>query len=209
MSLTTLETVTINPVRDTAADLLAPASLGGLQLANRVVMAPLTRNRAGADGVPQDINAAYYAQRASAGLIITEGSPVSAQGVGYPGTPGIFTDDQVAGWKRVTDAVHGRDGHIFLQLWHVGRISHPSLQPGGAVPVAPSAVRPTGDAFTEDGLVPFVRPHALEADELPGIVARRDPCRQRLPVGPVPARSHQPTARRLWRARGKPGTASS
>ncbi len=172
MSLTTLETVTINPVRDTAADLLAPASLGGLQLANRVVMAPLTRNRAGADGVPQDINAAYYAQRASAGLIITEGSPVSAQGVGYPGTPGIFTDDQVAGWKRVTDAVHGRGGHIFLQLWHVGRISHPSLQPAGAVPVAPSAVRPTGEAFTEDGLLPFVRPHALEADELPGIVAQ-------------------------------------
>ncbi len=172
MSLATLQTVTQDAPHETVPDLLNPARLGALELPNRVVMAPLTRNRAGAHGVPQDINTAYYAQRASAGLIITEGSPVSPQGVGYPGTPGIFTDDQAAGWRRVTDAVHGKGGHIFLQLWHVGRISHPSLQPGGAVPVAPSAIRPAGDAFTEAGLVPYVEPRALDAGELPGIIAQ-------------------------------------
>lgn len=172
MSLTTLQTAPIDAAGDPAAELLAPARLGALRLPNRVVMAPLTRIRAGAEGVPADINAAYYAQRATAGLIITEGSPVSPQGVGYPGTPGIFTDDQAAGWRHVTDSVHGKGGHIFLQLWHVGRISHPSLQPGGALPVAPSAIRPAGDAFTEGGLVPYVEPRALDADELPGIVAQ-------------------------------------
>ena len=171
MSLTTLQTAAQDAALDPTPELLAPARLGALRLPNRVVMAPLTRNRAGAHGVPQDINAAYYAQRASAGLIITEGSPVSPQGVGYPGTPGIFTDDQAAGWRRVTDSVHGKGGHVFLQLWHVGRISHPSLQ-GGAVPVAPSAIRPAGDAFTEAGLLPYVEPRALAADELPDIVAQ-------------------------------------
>ena len=151
MSLTTLETIIPDAATESAPKLLAPARLGPMKLSNRVIMAPLTRSRAGPHGVPQQINAAYYAQRATAGLIITEGSPVSAQAVGYPGTPGIFTVEQIAGWRHVTDAVHDKGGHIFAQLWHVGRISHPSLQPGGVLPVGPSAIRPTGDAFTEAG----------------------------------------------------------
>jgi N-ethylmaleimide reductase len=117
-----------------AADLFTPISLGGLQLPNRIVMAPLTRNRAGQPGnVAQPINATYYAQRASAGLIITEGSPISEMAHGYPGTPGIHSPAQVAGWKRVTDTVHAKGGRIFLQLWHVGRISHPTLLPNDAL----------------------------------------------------------------------------
>jgi len=151
-------------------DLFRPARLGRLTLANRIVMAPLTRNRAGPGNVPQPLNAEYYAQRASAGLIISEATQVSPQGVGYPGTPGIHSAEQVAGWKGVTDAVHAKGGRIFLQLWHVGRISHPSLQPGGELPVAPSAIKPEGMAFTYEGLQPFVTPRALEAAEIPGIV---------------------------------------
>lgn len=151
-------------------DLFRPATLGPYTLSNRVVMAPLTRNRAGPGNVPQPLNADYYAQRASAGLIISEATQVSPQGVGYPATPGIHSAQQVAGWKRVTDAVHARGGRIFCQLWHVGRISHPSLQPEGALPVAPSAIRPQGMAFTYQGLQPFVIPRALETSELPGIV---------------------------------------
>jgi N-ethylmaleimide reductase len=154
-----------------ATDLFSPVKLGDLELPNRIVMAPLTRNRAAAGNVPQAINVTYYAQRASAGLIISEATQVSPQGVGYPNTPGIYTRAQIDGWKRVTDAVHARGGHMFLQLWHVGRISHPSLQPDEALPVAPSAVKPDGDAFTYEGLQPFVTPRALEAAEIPGIVA--------------------------------------
>ncbi len=153
-------------------DLFTPIQLGRYELKNRIVMAPLTRNRAGAGNTPRAMNVEYYAQRASAGLIITEGSQISPQGVGYPGTPGIHSREQVAGWKQVTDAVHERGGRIFLQLWHVGRISHPSLQPYGAVPVAPSALRPEGEAFTHEGLKPFVTPRALEVWEIPGIVAQ-------------------------------------
>jgi N-ethylmaleimide reductase len=123
-----------------APDLFAPFQLGPLPLPNRVVMAPMTRNRAGAGNVPTALNAEYYSQRAGAGLIVTEATQVSPQGVGYPGTPGIHTDAQVEGWRRVTGAVHRAGGRIFLQLWHVGRISHPSLQPDGALPVAPSAI---------------------------------------------------------------------
>ena len=118
--------------------LFAPVQLGEIALRNRVVMAPLTRSRAGAGRAPQDLNATYYAQRASAGLIITEATQVSPQGVGYPDTPGIHSAEQVEGWRRVTEAVHARGGRIVLQLWHVGRISHPSLQPDGALPVGPS-----------------------------------------------------------------------
>ena len=168
MTVTTLNTG--DRGQTVAADLLAPVRLGAYEIANRIVMAPLTRNRAGPGDAPQDINVEYYAQRASAGLIVSEGSQVSPQGVGYPGTPGIHSPEQVAGWKRVTDAVHARGGRIFLQLWHVGGISHPSLQPDGALPVAPSAIRPDGEAFTNDGLRPFVTPRALEAGEIPGIV---------------------------------------
>jgi len=151
-------------------DLFSPTRLGAYELRNCMVMAPLTRNRAGAGNVPRELNALYYEQRASAGLIITEASQVSPQGVGYPGTPGIHSREQVEGWKLVTRAVHQRGGRIFLQLWHVGRISHPSLQPDGKLPVAPSAIRPAGDAFTAAGLQPFVTPRALETQEIPGIV---------------------------------------
>ena len=118
--------------------LLTPFQLGPYELRNRMVMAPMTRNRAVEGLVPAPIAATYYQQRASAGLIVTEGSQVSDQGVGYPNTPGIHSASQVEGWKKVTAAVHERGGRIFLQLWHVGRISHPSLQPAGALPVAPS-----------------------------------------------------------------------
>lgn len=150
--------------------LFQPIRIGALDLPNRIVMAPLTRMRAGPEQVPQALNAEYYAQRASAGLIIAEASQICPEGMGYPNTPGIHSKAQVAGWKRVTDAVHAAGGRIVLQLWHVGRISHPSLQPGGALPVAPSAIRPAGQALTPSGLQDFVTPRALAAEELPGII---------------------------------------
>ena len=145
-------------------DLFTPLELGPLQLANRIVLAPLTRNRAGEGNVPQAINIEYYRQRASGGLLISEASQISLQGIGYPATPGIHSEAQVAGWKKVTDAVHAKGGHIFLQLWHVGRISHPSLQPNGASPVAPSAIQPAGEAATYEGMQAFVTPRALETN---------------------------------------------
>ena len=151
-------------------DLFSPVKLGSIALSNRMVMAPLTRNRSSMEGVPQDINVTYYEQRASAGLIITEATPISPMGHGYPLLPGIYTEAQVVGWKKVTDAVHAKGGKIVIQLWHVGRISHPSLL-NGATPVAPSAVKPAGKAFTFEGLVDYVEPRALDASELPGIVA--------------------------------------
>lgn len=152
--------------------LFSPFSIGSLTLPNRVVMAPLTRNRAGKGNTPHALNAEYYAQRATAGLIISEASQISPQGVGYPGTPGIHSAAQVAGWQRVTGAVHKMGGRIFLQLWHVGRVSHPSLQPNGDKPVAPSAIAPQGETFTADGMAPFETPRALGADELPYIAAQ-------------------------------------
>ena len=152
-------------------NLFSPYKLGDLELPNRMVMAPLTRNRAGDGNVPGQLNATYYTQRVSAGLIIAEATQVSPEGLGYPATPGIHSAAQVAGWKLVTDAVHQHGGRIFLQLWHVGRISHPDLQPGGALPVAPSAIAPTvGQAATYEGMKPFVTPRALETSEIPGIV---------------------------------------
>jgi N-ethylmaleimide reductase len=150
-------------------DLFSPVTLGSIALKNRMVMAPLTRNRAGEGGVPHALNAEYYEQRASAGLIVTEATPISAMAHGYPALPGIYTDEQVAGWKLVTDAVHAKGGKIVIQLWHVGRISHPSLL-NGALPVAPSAIKPAGKAFTYQGLVDYVEPRALDASELPAIV---------------------------------------
>jgi len=156
----------------TEQPLLTPVQVGRYSLPNRLVMAPLTRNRASADELaPQAMHATYYAQRASAGLILTEATQISPQGIGYPLTPGIYSDAQVTAWKAVTDAVHARGGHIFLQLWHVGRISHPSLQPDGALPVAPSAIAPQGMANTYSGEQPFVTPRALELEEIPGIIA--------------------------------------
>jgi N-ethylmaleimide reductase len=148
-----------------------PYELGDLELANRLVMAPMTRSRALDGNVPNPMAATYYLQRASAGLIVTEASQVSPQGVGYIRTPGIHSAGQVAGWKKITDAVHGAGGKIFLQLWHVGRISHPDFH-GGALPVAPSAVAAQGTVFTAQGPKPMVAPRALELDELFGIVAQ-------------------------------------
>ena len=156
--------------RITGPALFTPLRLGPYLVPNRMVMAPLTRNRAGPGNVPQAMNALYYAQRAPAGLIVTEATQISPQGVGYPHTPGIHNPAQVEGWKQVTQAVHERAGRIFLQLWHVGRISHPSLQPDGVLPVAPSAVRPAGEAYTYEGLKPFMTPRALKLDEIPGVV---------------------------------------
>ncbi|WP_035991219.1 alkene reductase [Leptolyngbya sp. KIOST-1] len=154
----------------TEKNLFTPIKLGAYELPNRIAMAPLTRNRAGEGNVPQPLNVTYYEQRASAGLIITEASQISPQGMGYPATPGIHSAEQIAGWQQVTEAVHAKGGRIFLQLWHVGRISHPSLQPDGATPVAPSAIQPQGDAMTYEGMQRFVTPRALELEEIPGIV---------------------------------------
>jgi N-ethylmaleimide reductase len=150
-------------------DLFSPFSLGGLALRNRLVMAPMTRSRAVDGNVPNPHAAAYYAQRASAGLIVTEATQVSPQGVGYIRTPGIHSAAQVAGWKRVTDAVHHAGGKIFAQLWHVGRVSHPDFH-GGALPVAPSAIAAEGEVFTAQGPKRMLAPRALAISELPGIV---------------------------------------
>lgn len=151
-------------------DLFSPVTIGKLRLNNRMVMAPMTRNRAGDGNIPQDMNAKYYRQRASAGLIITEASQVSAYGVGYPMTPGIYNEQQVAGWKRITTAVHEQGGYIFIQLWYCGRISHPDLLPNGQLPVSASAFKPAGEAVTFEGMKPFVTPHALETSEIDDIV---------------------------------------
>jgi N-ethylmaleimide reductase len=151
-------------------NLYSPITIGPNTLRNRMVMAPLTRNRAGDGNVPQAMNVKYYRQRASAGLIISEATQVSAEGVGYPATPGIHSPEQVAGWKEVTRAVHDEDGLIFLQLWYCGRISHPDLLPNNQQPVSASAIRAEGDAVTFEGMKPFVEPRALDSDELPGIV---------------------------------------
>lgn len=156
--------------QNASIDLFTPIQVGPYTFPNRIVMAPLTRNRAGPGNVPRELNVEYYRQRASAGLIITEASQISPQGVGYPATPGIHSAEQVAGWKHVTEAVHASGGHIFLQLWHVGRISHPSLQPGGALPVAPSAIKPAGEAVTYEGPQPYVEPRALELNEIPAVI---------------------------------------
>jgi N-ethylmaleimide reductase len=155
---------------DKNIDVFSKFFLGALELPNRIVMAPMTRNRAGPGEIPGPLAVKYYVQRASAGLIITEGTQISQQGQGYPGTPGIYTPEQVVGWRHVTEAVHAAGGRIFLQLWHVGRISHPSMQPNGAAPVAPSALRPPGETFTVQGMQPFVVPRALETSEIAKVV---------------------------------------
>ncbi len=154
----------------TTPDLFTPVEVGALTLRNRIVMAPLTRSRAGPGNVPHQLNALYYAQRASAGLIISEATQIAPEGQGYITTPGIHSAEQIEGWKCVTKAVHIAGGPIVLQLWHVGRMSHPSFQPGGALPVAPSATKPNGQAFTAKGFEPIPTPRALETAEIPGIV---------------------------------------
>ncbi|BFT62889.1 alkene reductase [Pseudomonas moorei] len=153
-------------------NLYAPLQLGSLQLPHRIVMAPLTRMRSAAGGVPTALSAEYYAQRASAALIITEATGVSVQGMGYPNMPGLYSAEQVVGWSAVTKAVHAQGGRIIAQIVHGGRTSHSSYSPEGALPVAPSALAPVdGQAFTpEFSLVPFEIPRALDIDELPGIV---------------------------------------
>ena len=153
------------------SQLFTSLTVGELTLNNRIVMAPLTRNRAGEGNVPTDINTLYYSQRASAGLIITEASQISETALGYPATPGIHSDEQIKGWKKITDAVHAKGGLIFIQLWHVGRISHPSMLPDNALPVAPSAICPEGDAVTYEGMQPFVTPRALELAEIPVLIS--------------------------------------
>ena len=150
--------------------LFSPLKIGNLHLPNRLIMAPLTRSRAGEGNVPHALNALYYAQRASAGLIISEATQVCPEGQGYLSTPGIHSTEQIQGWKKVTDAVHAAGGRIILQLWHVGRISHRSFQPGGALPVAPSAIQPKGQAYTTEGFVDLETPRALEISEIPAIV---------------------------------------
>jgi N-ethylmaleimide reductase len=150
--------------------LLSPGTLGALELPNRMILAPLTRCRAGAGYVPQPINATYYGQRACAGLIISEATQVALNGIGYPNTPGIYNWAQVLGWKQVTKAVHTQGGRIFLQLWHAGRVAHPSLLPDGEIPVAPSAIRANCIADTEYGQQPHVTPKALTLSEIPGII---------------------------------------
>ena len=152
--------------------LFTPFRIGDIAVSNRIVMAPLTRNRAThGNDAPNALNVEYYRQRAGAGLIISEATQISQQGQGYAWTPGLYTADQVAGWKAVTDAVHAEGGKIVAQLWHVGRISHVSLQPNGQAPVAPSAIAAKGKTYIESGFADVSAPRALRLDELPGIVA--------------------------------------
>jgi len=154
-----------------APDLFSPTSIGAIRVANRIAMAPLTRSRAGMDGVHTNLAVEYYRQRASAGLIITEATNISRQGRGYAFTPGIYSDAQVAAWRRITAAVHAAGGKIVCQLWHVGRMSHVDLQEGGAAPVAPSAIRAGELIFLESQTqAPPSMPRALETAEIPGLV---------------------------------------
>jgi N-ethylmaleimide reductase len=154
------------------AKLFTPLDAGALRFRNRVVMAPLTRNRALPDGVvPGPLAPTYYAQRAGFGLIVSEGTQISPQGQGYAWTPGIYSAAQIARWRPVTEAVHARGGTIVAQIWHVGRVSHTSLQPGGAAPVGPSALTPDTKTYDGEGFVPTSAPRALDIAEIPGIVA--------------------------------------
>ena len=154
--------------------LFDPITIGDIALSNRVAMAPLTRNRS-PGAVPNDLNMTYYEQRATAGLLITEGTPITQQGQGYAQVPGLYTPEAIAGWRNVTDAVHAAGGHIVAQIWHVGRISHTSLQPNGGKPVAPSAITAKSKTYIigDDGNGAFAEtsePRALELSEIPGIL---------------------------------------
>src|SRR3954451_13075699 len=155
---------------NTSSKLFEPYKLGSITLPNRVVMAPLTRNRAVAGMVPNPLAVEYYGQRASAGLLITEASQISQQGQGYQDTPGIYSKEQVAAWRKVTDRVHAKGGHIFIQLWHVGRISHVDLQENGQSPVGTSAIRAKGKTFVGGTFADVSEPRALTLEEIPGIV---------------------------------------
>jgi len=150
--------------------LFDPIRIGRMDLPNRIVMAPLTRNRTPGDHAPTELNATYYAQRASAGLVVSEGSQPSAVGQGYLDTPGVHSPAQVEGWRRVADAVHARGGHLFVQLMHAGRVAHPDNK-DGLESVAPSAIALEGEIVTAEGRKPYPTPRALETDEVPGVVA--------------------------------------
>ena len=151
-------------------NLLSTVKIGPYELKNRVAMSAMTRCRTGQNNVPNEMNVTYYAQRASAGLIMTEATQISPQGIGYMNTPGIHTPEQTMGWKPVTDAVHEKGGIIFLQLMHCGRVSHPLLMEGGESPVAPSSIILEGEVYTPKGKLPYEVPRALETDEIPAIV---------------------------------------
>ncbi len=153
-------------------NLFTPIKVGQYRLANRIVLAPMTRSRAASGNVPTPLMATYYAQRAGAGLMITEATQIAPEGIGYVDTPGIHSPDQINGWKLVTNAVHQAGGRIFLQLWHVGRISHSLFQPDGKAPIAPSAIAPKGNVFTPQGMKPFETPRALELSEIPNLVTQ-------------------------------------
>ena len=154
----------------------------------------LTRSRAAKGNVPTALNALYYAQRASAGLIISEATQISPQGQGYIATPGIHSAEQISSWSLVTKAVHAAGGHMVLQLWHVGRISQPSFQPGGGLPVAPSAIRPEAQAFTERGFEPIPTPRALGTEEISGIVEEYAQAARTSPPASTVSRCMPPTA---------------
>jgi N-ethylmaleimide reductase len=153
-----------------SSPLFQPVRIGDLHLPNRILMAPLTRLRATPDGTPTPIVADYYAQRASAGLIISEMTIVSPMGQAYINAPGLYTDSHRQGWRNVTGAVHREGGRIFAQIGHAGRISHPSLLPNNATPVAPSAIRPAGHVHTHSGNRPYVTPRALASNEIPAVI---------------------------------------
>ncbi|MGF1483214.1 MAG: alkene reductase [Opitutales bacterium] len=155
----------------TATPLMEPFTMGSLTLNNRVVLAPMTRARSGSDRVPNALMAEYYAQRAGAGLVLTEATTISKQARGWVNSPGIYTDAQAEAWKAVVEAVHAKGTPIFLQLWHCGRASHSSFQEDGSLPVAPSAIKHGGEyVHTPEGKQPYETPRALETDELPGLV---------------------------------------
>jgi N-ethylmaleimide reductase len=153
-----------------ATKLFSTYQLGALTLPNRLIMAPLTRGRAGKDRIPNQLMAEHYAQRASAGLIIAEATNISETAAGWNESPGIHNDAQVQGWQKVTEAVHSKGGRIYLQLWHCGRASHPDFQPNGETPVSSSAIAAVGDAHTPQGKKPYPVPRALEISEIPGLV---------------------------------------
>src|SRR3954464_3478147 len=150
--------------------LFTPVKVGSLELPNRIVMSPMTRIRAGEGCVPTERMARYYAQRAAAGLIITEGTHPSPMGRGYTSPPGLHNEEQAAGWRKVTDAVHAAGGRIFVQLMHAGRVSHSSLLPNHALPVAPSPIPVSGEIHGLGGKVPFETPRPLETGEIPALV---------------------------------------
>ena len=152
------------------SSLFEPLQVGAVKLRNRLVMAPLTRGRAGKERIPNELMQEYYSQRASAGLIISEATQISEQGAGWSESPGIHTEEQVKGWQKITGAVHKKGGLIYLQLWHTGRASHPYFQPNSQLPVSASAIKAEGDAYTPEGKKPYVTPRALELSEITGVV---------------------------------------